>query len=328
MDYKLVAILSIFALIILFLYNMTKKLQKKVEKSIENIQRSQREMNKNILEQVSTNMTKCVSKIRELNNNNLHQMRRISFINQQPVTKLSNNFTETEDDLKTDMQYLSEEPPAQKDQDEVCAANQFYMSEDSDNQPDDESSIPMDINFPIYQSKAQPECKLEATEPCEKNLESETSDEDVNELPDEPVKNEPTVHESVPHEPVTNEPISEPISEPSEESVLPTNEERPDKILLQPETNGKIVFDGDTVKLEPDVPKKEKKRPSVSIKKDSPHVDLTIDNLKNVKNYNIKTLKGIAKSLSLPLTYKDDKKWRSYNKKQLYSNVKTYLKNK
>jgi len=110
-NYKVIIMLFVLMFLVFMVYREVTKLQKTVEESLTLIHKQVKETNDNTIDNVQNKLSQCVNKIKELSNNNIHEVRRIMFINRQPIMKESipNSFRETEgSDASSHIEYLSE----------------------------------------------------------------------------------------------------------------------------------------------------------------------------------------------------------------------------
>jgi len=210
MDYKILIILLALLFLVILIYREITTLKCEVMDNIEELTLEMRQTNDYTVTKLQNNMIKCVGQVKEISSDNINQLRKITELNHQPVTKIANHFTETDaSEIHTDINYLSE---VRNDKDIFAHPKtrdgNYYMSEDTDKSSDSEgvsgskktasyekdrsNNIVCDdnicyivpdpdnhknIEIPMYQSKVQ-------VEPTEKSVikvdtESEYDDENM-----------------------------------------------------------------------------------------------------------------------------------------------------
>ncbi|CAH6421771.1 Hypothetical protein KVN_LOCUS457 [uncultured virus] len=147
MDYKLLIILLALLFLIILVYKELGNIKNEIIKNIFSIITNLKQNNEKFEIRLNNNMLKCVSQIREINTQNLQQLRKISLLNNQPITKFNNHFTEIEDsDMHTDINYLSDKRTKimsdnmnskifQKNPCPEQKNSTYYMSNDSETSP-------------------------------------------------------------------------------------------------------------------------------------------------------------------------------------------------
>lgn len=143
MDYKVIIILLALLFLIILVYREVSVLKDQFGKNAGQMSLQFRQNTDKMLLKFQNNMNKYVSQIKTISSDNLQQLRKITILNHQPVTRLSNHFTETDNsEMKTDIQYLSDvrEPEFKTSKKQTEKNNtvferkeehQYYMSEDT-----------------------------------------------------------------------------------------------------------------------------------------------------------------------------------------------------
>jgi hypothetical protein len=110
MDYKTIIILLALLFLIILVYREVTSLRDLVTKNINNVSLELKETNANVVSTISNNITKCINNIKAITNDNIQQIKKITSLNHQPVTrKIANHFTEIDDsEMGTNINYLSE----------------------------------------------------------------------------------------------------------------------------------------------------------------------------------------------------------------------------
>ncbi|QKF94008.1 hypothetical protein QKU48_gp0550 [Fadolivirus algeromassiliense] len=152
MDYKVIIILLALLFLIILVYREVSNLKDQFNKNTGHMSLQFRQNTDKMLLKFQNNMNKYVSQIKTISSDNLQQLRKITILNHQPVTRLSNHFTETDgSEIKTDIQYLSDMKGTDKHKkleeknnsifEKKEEHQQFYMSSKETNEnSDDENS--------------------------------------------------------------------------------------------------------------------------------------------------------------------------------------------
>ena len=111
MDYKTLIILLALLFLIILTYREVSSLKEQLSTNMNIMAIDMKQNNDNIIARVNNNMLKCVSQIKDISGDNLQQLRKITTLNQQSITKkIANHFTEETDDseMKPDLNYFSD----------------------------------------------------------------------------------------------------------------------------------------------------------------------------------------------------------------------------
>ena len=135
MDYKIIVILLILFLLILFILYEMRNFHKSVASSIEDLNSDLTENNKNISSQLQIKLNGCVNKVQELYDNNVRHIRRIGFLNKQPITNISKEIRMPSPNT-TNEQTNSNSKTDKK--------SQYYMSENTELNSDTENNSDID----------------------------------------------------------------------------------------------------------------------------------------------------------------------------------------
>lgn len=181
MDYKLLIILLalLFLIILLLLYREVNNLRDHVNDTLGNVAYDIKHSCDGVVSRLQGNMIRCVRQIKGVSNDNLDQLRKITLLNHQPITKMSNHFTETDDsEVHTNLVYLSEA----RDNNQIAGKNIFhskngasigtsksgyYMSEDSGSKHSDSDDEESDDEEELTQEEKECEggvCKIQVAE--------------------------------------------------------------------------------------------------------------------------------------------------------------------
>jgi hypothetical protein len=109
MDYKMLIILLALAFLVLMVYREISNLRSGLITCINKLMIETQNNNDKIASKLQSNMINCVGQIKNISSDNLHQLKKITLLNHQPIRKISNHFTETDDsEIHTDIHYLSD----------------------------------------------------------------------------------------------------------------------------------------------------------------------------------------------------------------------------
>lgn len=132
---KFVIVLLLLALlfIVIVVYRELTTLKDEFINNMTNVSLLFQQKSDKMLSNLQNNMIKCVSQVKSISSDNLHQLRKITVLNNQPINRISNHFTETDDsEIHTDINYLSDNKPRIfKHQISQSVQSPYYMSEDT-----------------------------------------------------------------------------------------------------------------------------------------------------------------------------------------------------
>lgn len=97
MNYKTIVVLLALSILVVMVYKEVISLKTSVKTDINELKIHVNDTTFNMTGKLQNNMIQCVSKIKDISNENFQQLRRINLLNRQPVTKISNYFTETDE---------------------------------------------------------------------------------------------------------------------------------------------------------------------------------------------------------------------------------------
>jgi len=128
MNYKILILLGL--LFIIFMVYLEVMNIKKTMLKLTELNLNIKDEHNNTINRIQNNMIKYVEQIKNISNDNLQQLKKITLLNQQPITRISNHFTETDDDENhSDIQYLSDMRNQFKK--EESKNSDYYMSENT-----------------------------------------------------------------------------------------------------------------------------------------------------------------------------------------------------
>jgi hypothetical protein len=136
MNYKHLIILLVIIFLISMMYKELLSLKNNITASLEsyitNLTYTTLESNNKL----NNNVIKYISQIKEIGNDNLQQLRKITMLNHQPITKISNHFTETDNsEIQSEIHFLSDNNMRYNnkpsDINNCRKQNEYYMSDNS-----------------------------------------------------------------------------------------------------------------------------------------------------------------------------------------------------
>lgn len=102
MDYKILIILLALLFIVVMIYRELSIVKRDLRNDMNTVLDDFKKETMETLENANNNMTRCINNIKELNNDNINQMRKVYMLNNQPITKVFNHYTETDESHATD----------------------------------------------------------------------------------------------------------------------------------------------------------------------------------------------------------------------------------
>ena len=324
------------------------------------IKEAQECTNKIILE-----INSSVTRIKNMNAENIQQLHKINLLHSQPITKISNHFTETESEYKTEtnIKYLSETRDQINNQSKHLDAS-YYMSEDHPVNNDD-------TFIQLYNTDSINKTRYQTTEASEHiydnyenndNNDHDNNDHDNNNdnpndrndnnndiyltqniqdfendideknndinsriLPNMPEKSEKSLNSA--HIDVIKENDNDKVIDENNDKVIDDNDDK--SINISVSVDGSTCDDNDNDGDELNSRDSDKITLGRKDIKKSPNAkkdsELRYNNIQDIDQYNMKNLKEVAKNFSLKVTGANGKALR---KDELYNKIKDYLKNK
>jgi len=357
MNYKLLILVIALIFLVILLYREVVILKDNLLKNINDVQIELSQNTNSLAFKLNDNINKCVSHIKNINSENMQQLKKITLLNNQPITRRNTcHFTETDDSdgLKfssseenlgdihyfSDMRINSAENSSNlfdtkysngnhcDNQNQINQYSNYYMSEDSDNlvkksdgsyNSDDSHSINNENNsldIPIYNQEEsnQNDSNATSTDDLDENITEDSKQSNIiaNNLNEteieiiDMINNDPYISNL---EEVKNYLINEPINEDNDTSndgIIEMNEI--DEMNEINEIN-EINETNEKHKIDEVVPE-------------------NITKLSKESTYTLTDLKNLSKKYKLPITGIINGKRQTYKKKELYANIKKYLKNK
>jgi len=343
MDFKFIIILGLVSLLILYIINEFKLLKSHIASSNDNTTRL-----------IKTKFNILLNDIRELNTDLVNQTKKINKIHSQNITNMSNYFTDSEQEGKQILQYLSENKENKKleestnfkidfgdiknlktnDDDIISNSSSLNNLEDvEDLKNKDNISITSDDNSQEDQqegrlsktpSKNQDDndsAKSNKSDPSKIITESrkDVNNED-NKSESKSAKSEKSSTKSS-TKIITNNVTQELLEKKSDEKS-----EKTDKISIESNQvksiHGLISFGSR---------KSKGSKPKINIGEDNKSLESneikSIKELNSIETYNKKDLENIAKIYNIQTFYKNGNTRKQYTKEELYIKIEEKIKN-
>ena len=134
MDYKFIILVVLLLFILAYLFRELEASKRDIETKFFEVNENIENNSKTLRTKFQTDLASCTNKLKTYNAEFISQARKISFLNAQPITNMSNNYTETDSDRKNAMQYLSDvrkEKEQHIKQGKPDRQDSLYMSETS-----------------------------------------------------------------------------------------------------------------------------------------------------------------------------------------------------
>jgi len=140
MDYKLLIILLLVLFLVIMIYREIIASKNNLTDDTSDIFHNIKKENLKMITNLQKNMIECVKQIKNVGTNNLHQLKKITELNNEPlITKISNHFSETEDsEIATDINCsdVKNNKIINNNDNQVWSKNflnneQYYMSDDT-----------------------------------------------------------------------------------------------------------------------------------------------------------------------------------------------------
>ena len=111
MNYKILIILLALLFLVILVYQEVSSLKNEFINNMKKLTSDLKDNSNFMVTKLQNNMIKCVGQIKNISSDNIYQLRKISELNKQPITRMScaNHFTETDaSEIQTDINYLSD----------------------------------------------------------------------------------------------------------------------------------------------------------------------------------------------------------------------------
>jgi hypothetical protein len=108
MDYKFLILVALLLIIFAYLFKETETSKRDIETKFFELNENIENNSKTLRTKFQADLSACTNKIKTYNADFISQARKITFLNAQPITNMSNNYTDTDTDGKNPMQYLSD----------------------------------------------------------------------------------------------------------------------------------------------------------------------------------------------------------------------------
>lgn len=132
-DYKFIILLIVLLAVILFFTKEIENLKCMFNEKLNQIVNSVETNSKSIKAKIQTDLTLCVGKIKSINGEYVEQVRKMNDYGSQPITNMSNHYTDSESKTKhMNIEYLSESKERNKlKKPKQSNSQDFYMSDAS-----------------------------------------------------------------------------------------------------------------------------------------------------------------------------------------------------
>ncbi len=304
MDYKFVILLVILLVILFYYFRENEETKNLISTGFENMNTTLKHDIKEMRNKIQSDMITCTNKIKNHNLDCIAQAKKINFLNGQSVTKMSNYFTESDTSAKNVIPYLSDMNEKSRFKSEQKDNSCYYSSDTKRKYASENFDIVVNDTHAKQLNKT-------SSEISESRKTNELIDNAIKEINDEIKELEEDSFDS----PNDSESLDTNLStEQSKKSNNSNNSSFQGTITIGNENEGKV--------------------PNI---KTSNHKDLesvnTVDilglkknNFMSIDDYTKKDLDQIAKTHSIPTTYKDDSGKRlTYKKEELYELIKENL---
>lgn len=351
MDYKFVILLLVIVGLILFFTREVENIKYEINKKLDDIVVCIDNTSKSTVGKMQYNLGTCVNKLKTINGDYLEQVRKMNDYGSQPITVLSNNYTDTDSQGGTCMKFASlseckQNALKQNQHASKKELSELYISEDGTDE--------FKINYCKSNNKSEHSDKnenlkhSEQIKPQIKHLEQPKPQIQHNTKYKEFIISPELIDEENDH--ITTETdTNESIKEFNFENDI-NNEENNSNDDSDNESDDS---DGVFIEIDNSISKKQNNsikskssvdssnfgsitfgssKKKVNYENDSVSTNnleiSSIDNLKSIETYTMNSLKKIAKQMSIPFTLKDGKNRRNLKKTELYDKIKNHLINK
>jgi hypothetical protein len=334
MSYKMAIMLLLLFVFLIVMYREILNLREELTANLSDIKTNFNDATVNMTNKLQSNMIHCVSKIKDISTDNLQQLRKISMLNRQQVTKVSNHFTESDSVDIDETQCLSAKRKAifhPKDGGSIKESN-LYMSE-SENEPkkntkqlsandidvmNDQCPLPNEGEVLSDGALSVLDEALDNNEHATSHTLGEESDDQIEVNLNEVIDNDISMRDIYVGQMIANN-----VQKQTPDLEISGSEcsESNDSEAVSIDSSSGIednIEDADGVGIEIQIQDK-------SVESNSNEGN----SLKDINDYNIHTLRQVAKDNQLPITHKNDNgQWKTYNKHDLYEFIKLHLANK
>jgi len=338
MDFKFIIILGLVSLLILYIINEFKLLKSHIATS-----------NENTTKLIKTKFNILVNDIRELNTDLVNQTKKINKIHSQNITNMSNYFTDSEQDGKQILQYLSE------NKDDVNFKIDFGDTKNVKTNDNDIISNSSIDNLELINMKDN--ISVTSDENSDKNDENNIENDIENDnrvktesengrLSETLVENKDDNNSKKSNKSNSNKSNSSKIVTGLEQNDNTRDNKSESKSLKSEEKSeeksGKISIDNNQLKsmhglisfgsrkskgnkLKINIGENKDNEDNISLESEEIK---SIKELNNIETYNKKDLENIAKIYNIQTFYKNGNTRKQYNKEELYIKIQEKIKNK
>jgi hypothetical protein len=347
MDYKILILAAILIGALIFLYREISTLKDEVRKGHREVRDSVDDTKDEVIKEVKNDLEKTLDKLRTLNLEYIQQVRKMNIIQNQPITKSSNHFTDSESEIGTNLNYLSDTNVVLPKQ--IVAKNEssFYMSNDEEISPQETQNNSLilltknlDIsgnnigtlhNEVILSTENKHDIILNVNIPIDKEntkIPEQITPENIINTYEAKINEQNNIEDPEDNddqEPIDdNENIDDDIED-NDTSVEVDATELLKKYNISSQKNiDKLIDDNITIGSK-NIEEKENPEEDTQSVETGIIDSIDITSLKDINKYNITGIRKIAKHFGITLNSKVDGKWKQHNKKYLYTKVKDLL---
>ncbi len=359
MNLKTIIIIVLLIGIMIFIYREFSNLNKTVDDQFVQVKYLIKD-NTNLKKQLQNNFDNQLEKIKLINTESIQQVRKMNIIQNEPIRKSSNYYTENDSDYESDhelangIKYLSESTYDNKINKEKKENNEFYpyMSQE-ENMSKKEFDLVANMTKSTFGMNDNKNCIIIDSDEIIENVDPliVIVDNFGNSCMNSSKKN------IIYHNSIKNQSEQNNVPKTTFDMQIESEEKQQNSIhditINQQIENGdniNIIINDDNVDVNDnanneennvDINNKEKEAKSIeqnditlnkNDEDDEEKSVVTVEleginksTLKNIKYYKMESLKKIAKYNNIPLSVKENGKYKSYNKTELYSKIKKAL---
>ena len=108
MDYKILIILLALLLLVILTYRELILMKNDFTYNVNTLIDNVRQDNSEMVCQLQNNMIKCVGHVKNISSDNLQQLHKITMLNNQPMMRIANHYTETDESMHTGINIVNE----------------------------------------------------------------------------------------------------------------------------------------------------------------------------------------------------------------------------
>ena len=354
MDYKMLIILLALLFIVIMTYRELTMMKHELNSNIEVLIDNVKQETSSSVSKIQSSVTKCLNDVNHISTQNIAQLKKITLLNNQPVLRMTNHYTETDESLHTDMRsngltdtknnifkntgsvgdvyYMSESETDYRKKKELKCEVDVECQVQSTNSSSTKTvkELPplvveevvsvVDTQIPLYVNTEKSLAEDNIQLSVENDIDC-TNDTLINMLNNEEILYSANVIDNTnTNVDVEVETINDNIGDDIEEDIR--------SVLTSDFVNDvqEKLFDNPISNVVDDIVEEEVEEEQVE-----PQIMYTLNGethvLKDIVDYHLNDIKKIAKEYNLPLTFKNNKGTVAYYKKlDLYEALKNTLK--